>query len=62
MQKCFFIKKLQLKIKKINKKILLKNIENLLTNSLSLATWFMDDKGKGGLYGIIFSVHSFTNE
>ena len=39
-----------------------KNIENLLSNPLSLATWFMDDRGKGGLHRIIISVHSFTND
>lgn len=57
-----FYKEITVKNKKVNKKILPKNIENLLINSLSLATWFMDDGGKGGLHGIIFSVHSFTND
>ena len=57
----FFTKKLQLKKLKKNRKILPKNIENLLVNNLSLATWFMDDGGKGGLDGTIISVHSFTN-
>lgn len=57
-----FINKFELKKIRKNIKILSKNIENLLVNFLSLATWFMDDGGKGGLYGIIISVHSFTNE
>jgi hypothetical protein len=47
---------------KKNIKILPNNIENLLVNPLSLATWFMDDGGKGGLHGIIISVHSFTDD
>ena len=57
-----FYKEITIENKKVNKKILPKNIENLLINNLSLATWFMDDGGKGGLHGIIFSVHSFTND
>jgi hypothetical protein len=49
-------------VHKKNVKILPNNIENLLVNPLSLATWFMDDGGKGGLHGIIISVHSFTDD
>lgn len=47
--------------KNIYIKILPRNIENLLTNFLSSAVWFMDDSGKGRLHGIIISVHNFTN-
>lgn len=57
-----FYKEIIIKKNKKNIEILPKNIENLLVNPLSLATWFMDDGGKGGLHGIIISVHSFTNE
>ena len=46
---------------KKNIKILPKNIENLLVNSLSLAVWFMDDGGRGGLHENIISVHNFTD-
>lgn len=49
-------------VHKKNVKILPNNIENLLVKFLSLATWFMDDGGKGGLHGIIISVHSFTDD
>jgi hypothetical protein len=44
-----------------NRKKLPKNIENLLVKPLSLAIWFMDDGGKGGLHGNIISVHNYTN-